>query len=135
MNHALAVRVAESLGDLLADFANAIEGEPLALLDGVGECPALDKFHHQEWRALILADVEDGHNSGMRQNAGRARLAVESRAILFALSAFERRGMDGFESDDAADGRVAGLEDAAHGAAAQFLDNLIPANALWGRPW
>ena len=64
----------------------------------------------------------------MRQNAGRARLAVETRAILFALRAFERGGMDGFEGDDAADGRVAGFENAAHGAAAQLLDNLVPSN-------
>jgi hypothetical protein len=38
--------------------------------------------------------------------------------------------MDGFEGDDAANCGVAGLEDAPHSAAAQFLDNLIPSNAF-----
>ena len=64
----------------------------------------------------------------MRQHAGRARFAIKTRPVFFALRAIERGGMDGFESDDAADGRVAGLEDTSHGAAAQFLDNLIPSN-------
>ena len=36
--------------------------------------------------------------------------------------------MDGFESNDTAHGGVAGFEDAAHGATAQLLDNLVPSN-------
>ncbi len=125
VNHALAVRVAESFSEMLADLADAVERKPLAFFHGVGEGRALDKFHHQKGRALMLAHVEDGHNAGMRQNARGARLALEACAVLFALRAFERGGMDGFDGDDAAYGGVACLENAAHRAASQLLDNLV----------
>ncbi len=90
MNHALAMRVAEGISDLLADFADAVEGEALAFLDGVGKSAALNKLHHQEGRAVILAHVEDGHDAGMRQHAGGAGLAIKTRAVFFALR--RRRG-------------------------------------------
>ena len=128
MYHAFAVRVTQRFGNLLADFAHPVERIPLALLDDVGQRSAVDKLHHQKGRAFVLAHVKDRHDSGMRQNARCARLAVESRAILLGLRAFERRGMDGLESHEAAYGRVARLEDATHRALAQLLDNLIPSN-------
>ena len=106
MNHALAVRIAEGVGKLLADLADAVERKPLALFHGAVEGVTLNKLHHQKGRAFVLAHVEDGHDAGMSQNAGSARLTIKTRAVLRGLRPSERGGMDGLESHDAAYGGV-----------------------------
>jgi hypothetical protein len=128
MDDALAVGIAESFRDLLADVADAIEREALALLHGVGKGSAIDEFHHQKRRAIVFTDIEDGNNSGMSQHAGGSRFTLKARAVLKTLLAGERRGMDGFEGDDASDYGIAGFEDAAHRAPADLGDDLISPN-------
>ena len=133
MNHAVAVRVSEGFGDLLSDLADAIKRRPLALLHGVGQGLAIDEFHHQKRHAFILADVKDGHNSGMRQGACGASLAVEALAELSALVASQVRRKDGLEGDDAIHCGIFGAEDAAHGAVAKFIDDFVPPDILRNR--
>ena len=131
MNHALAVRVSQGFGNLLADLADALQRGALAPFDGIGERSSRHEFHHQKRHALVLADIEDGDNSGVRQSAGGARLAEESLAVFAALIAGQRRGENGLDGHDAVHGRVLGAKDAAHGAVAQFIDDLVPSDGLW----
>jgi hypothetical protein len=64
----------------------------------------------------------------MSQHAGGSRFTLETRTVLETLIAGERRGMDGFESDDTADYGIAGFEHAAHRAPADLGDDLISPN-------
>ena len=132
MDHALAVRVTEGVGELLADIADAIEGEALTLLHGTVEGVTVNKLHDQKGRAFVLAHVEDGHDGGMSQHAGSASLTIKTRTVFRGLLPTERGGMDGFESHDAAYRRVIGFEDAAHRAASQFCDDFVSSNKSRG---
>ena len=78
----------------------------------------------------MLADIEDGDNSGMGQGAGGARLAKESLAVFAALLAGQRPGENGLHRHDTVHGRILGAENAAHGAMAQFIDNFVPSDSF-----
>ncbi len=93
----------------------------------------IDVFHHQKRHALVLADVKDGHNSGMRQGACGTSLTVEALAEFPALVASQVRRKDGFEGDDAIHCRIFGAEDAAHGPVAKFIDDFVPPDILRNR--
>ncbi len=133
VNDAMAVRVPEGFGHLLSDLADAIQRRPLALFHGIGESLAIDKFHHQKRHALVFANVEDGHNSGMGQSARGARLAIEALAEFVGLYAGQGRCKDGLQGDNSIHRGVARPEYTAHRAVAQLIENLIPRDVLRDR--
>jgi len=131
MNYALAVRVSQGFGDLLADLADALQRRAIALLDGIGERSSRHEFHHQKRRALVLANIEDGDYSGVGEGAGGACLAKNRWRYSLLCSPASAPGRNGLDGHDAVHGRVLGAEDTAHGAMAQFIDDLVPSDNLW----
>ena len=125
MNYAIVVRVSEGFGDLLSDLADPLQREPLALLHGRIQGLPLDELHHQERNALMFADVEDRHNSRMRQGACGTCLAIEALAELPALLTVKVRREDGFQGDDAIHCGIFRAEDAAHSAVAKLIDDFV----------
>ena len=128
VDDAMFVGVAKGFGDLLAEFADALEREAIAGLGGVRESLSLDVFHDQKGKTILLADVENRNDAGMREAAGGAGFAVEALAIFIALRAAEGDRVNGFQGDDAIHGGIACEEDGAHGAMATLLDDLVAAD-------
>lgn len=50
---------------------------PAAAANTISKRLALQKFHHQVWLTLMLADVVNGADIGVVQRRGGARLALE----------------------------------------------------------
>ena len=130
MDYAFAVRVSESFGDLLADFADAIHGDAFALFHGIGQRLPVHKLHHQEGHSFVFSHVEDGHDAGMSQGTGGACFAVEALAEFVALLACQCAGEDGFHGDGAVHGGVACKEHGTHGPVTQLVHNLVSPNFL-----
>src|SRR5450755_1488867 len=85
------------------------------------------KFHHdvRGARLRFLADIEDGHDSGMRKASGGFRFPNETLAIVAFL--FQRLAGQGnrLYRDDPVDLGIAGLVDNAHGSSSQFGEDLV----------
>ena len=95
VNDAALVRVAQGLGNPLADLADAIKAHALAAFQRVGESLSADELHHQKGHALVLAHIEDGNNAGMRQGAGGARFTVKALAKIASPFAGKHQRDDG----------------------------------------
>ncbi len=80
----------------------------------------------------MLTHVEHGDDARVGQAAGGAGFAVEALAELLALLAGQYQGNDGLQGDDAIHRRVLGAIDRAHGAMAQFGEDLVTPD-LFGR--
>ena len=94
---------------------------------GSVQAAAGDQLHHVVMQAVLLADVEDGHDVGVVQPGRRLRLAAEPRPQLLVGEQVRRQHLDG---DAAAQGFVLGLVDHAHPAAADLADEAILAEPL-----
>ena len=91
-------------------IASSTADAPQAL-DALAERLALEQLHREvEVAVLALAEVEDGHRVGRREQAVGARLAQEARAAHLVDGAVAAQDLDG---DLAPDGR---LLRAVHGA-------------------
>ena len=90
VNDALFMRVSDGIGDLLADFANALERQAFALFHGSVERLAVDELHHQKGQALVLADIEHSNDSRVGEASRGLCLAIKSLAKLAALLAGKR---------------------------------------------
>ena len=85
-------------------------------------CPqrlALEQLHHEERRALVLADVVQRADVGVVQAGDGPRFAREARAALSVGAQFCGEDLDG---DRAVEAGVAGLVDLAHSARADAVD-------------
>src|SRR5260221_9300503 len=131
MTDAVVVRVSQRLGDLLANFADAVERHPLAFSNRIGQRLAADELHHQKRQAFMLADVEYRDNSRMCQSSRRTRLPVESLAKIASLLAGEHERDDCLQRDDAIHGRILRAIHGSHRAVAQLFQDFVSSYFLW----
>src|SRR5215469_18587801 len=91
---------------------------------------ALDEFHADVVEAVFFSGVVDNHDVGMRKQPGSARFGLETGKKLRAAEAgaFFAEA-DGFDGHGAADDRVGGAVDHAHGTAAEFAEDLVTARS------
>ena len=78
VQHALAVRVVDGLGDLLDQYACLARGQ-WAIAHQLGQSLALDVIHREEGIALVLAHFVDGDDVGMLQARGGFGLRAKAR--------------------------------------------------------
>ncbi len=89
---------------------------------------AVDELHHDVGFFVLLADVVDGHNPGMGEDAGRLGFPTEPQSQLVAgLAGLHRSHIDGLDSDCAADEWIPGGVDYSHRSSTDFSGNLVPA--------
>src|SRR5215470_1248442 len=91
---------------------------------------ALDEFHADVVEAVFFSGVVDNHDVGMRKQPGGARFGLETGKKFRAAEAgaFFAEA-DGFDGHGAADDRVGGAIDHAHGTAAEFAEDLVTARS------
>src|SRR5579863_8870403 len=130
MNDAVPVCVAESLRDLLADFAGLVERLTLSPFHDRRKRLAIYEFHHQKGNALVLANVEDSYDARMRQSPRGSRFPIKALTRLFPLTARQRRREDCLHSNNAINSGIARSKNASHGTLPQFIENLVAANVL-----
>ena len=83
-------------------------------------------LHGDVGQVALLLHVVDGDDAGMRQDAGRARLAEQALAqALLLLGIAHVAELDGLDGHRPADIGVDGMVHHTHGAAAQFPDDLV----------
>ena len=93
MDHALSVRAIESVGDFNRMAKNLIDGQrPADQTRRQGL--AVERLHHKERKAILLADVVERTNVRMAQARKRERLAFESLAAGWALGNLWRQDFD-----------------------------------------
>ena len=131
VNDSVLVRVSQRFGDLLANFADAVERQPLAFFYGVGQRLAADELHHQKGQAFVLAHVEDRNNSRMRQRSRRARFPVKPLAKIVSLLAGQHQRNDRLQRDHAIHGRVFRAVHGSHRAMAQLFQDFVSADFFW----
>ena len=95
-------------------------GHRPAVADDAIEVAAFDVFHHQEMHAAIFVGIDGGHDVGMFQPAGGLDFAAESHDRLSVAGEGRRKDL---ESADAAQPAVAALEDHAHAALADLVED------------
>ena len=78
MEQTLAVCVGEAACDLRRVVDRDRLGEAAVSRDDLGERRAVDQFHHDEVRIVLVADVEGVDDVGMRELCGRFGLLVEA---------------------------------------------------------
>ena len=125
MDHALPMRVSEGVGhfDRVAhDVTNGQRPADQTLRQGL----AVERLHHEERKAIVLADVVQGTNVRMAQARERSRLAFEALAAGRAVGHVPRQDLDRHHS---AEPRIDRAVDLAHAAAAEQRVNLIGAEA------
>ena len=93
MDHALPMRVIEGVGHLNRMAHNLIDGQrPTDQTRRQGL--AVERLHHKEREAILLADVVERTNVRMAQARKRARLAFESLAACWVLGNLSRQDLD-----------------------------------------
>ena len=83
---------------------------------------AVEELHHQEVDAVLVADIEQRADVGMRQGRHGARLAIEALARRRVRDQIVRQD---FDRDSPIETRVARLVDFAHAAGAERGDDLV----------
>ena len=99
------------------------------LLQPIGQRLAFQVLHHEERRAVVLADVVERADVRMIELRDRARFAVEPLAELRVGG--EALGQD-LDRDGAIEARVARLVDLAHAARADRRRDFVRAEASAG---
>ncbi len=122
VNHVPRVDVLQTARRLQGAIDRLGHAERAALLDNRGEIRAVDELHHQEMAGLGLVGVVGHHDVRMaqlRDGLHFALKALDERAILVETAG------EHLEGDDAFHAPVAGLEDGAHAADAEFVEHVI----------
>ena len=121
MHDALRVGEGEAVEDLLHDRELVLEAREGALREQLPQVLALEQLHGHVGHALLLPEVVDGDDVRVVELGGGLGLALE--AVAGALVLAELAG-DDLDRDLAAEHRVEGAEDLAHGALAELLHDL-----------
>ena len=116
-----------------AAISTASDGGQRAAPDQVAQLPPVEQLHRHEGDVALAAHVVDRDDDGVADAAGRARLLQEARLEVGALllGAGERDRLDG---DRAAERRVLGAVDDAHGASPQLAQDAEAAELHGRRP-
>src|ERR1019366_2822901 len=127
VHDALAVRVIQGHGGLPEDAEHALRRERPGPGEKLVERGTIDIFHGDIGQIVLLFDIVDGGDSGMRENAGRASLAEKALAHAFLIFGLgDGAQIDGLDGDRTADIGVDGVVDLTHGPAYQFPYDLVP---------
>jgi len=129
MDHALAVRGCERVGNLGGDGQRLLERQR-PLPEALGERLAREALHYKIRRAVGLAHVEERADVGMAQARDRLRLALEARPAILIGTDIRREDLDGNGSVEAG---VAGLVHLAHAAGANGEEDFVRAETGAGR--
>src|SRR5581483_4487530 len=121
MHDACAMRLAERFGELCAE-ADDFRQRQRALCETIGERLSLQQLHDEIADAVVVADVVQCADVGMRELRDRLRLALEADLQLGILREFVRKNLD---RDRAIEPRIARLEYLPHPARANPRDDLI----------
>jgi hypothetical protein len=116
------VRVFQSASSLDDQVHGMGDGQRPILLDPLAQVHPLDIFHDQEMDALMLAGVTGRHDVGMVELGSRLDFALEAFDGGGVLGDCGRQHLDG---DFAGQFLVPGLEDHAHAARAQLVQDKI----------
>jgi hypothetical protein len=85
------------------------------------------QFHHDEVLPILLADFMNGANVGMVERGRSASLPLKTLERCRISTKLRRKEL---QRHAAAEGRILGLEDDTHPAAAQLLQNAVVGNSL-----
>ncbi len=124
MDQAARVRRLEPFGDLPADPQHFLDGQGAGALEPSVERLAAEEFHRQKRDAAVLADLVDVDDVIVLDRRGGLGFAQES---LLGDGGNTEPGEHRLERDRPLEQRVFGLEDHAHAAAAQHLEDAIGA--------
>ena len=131
VHDALLVGVIERGGRLAEDAEQGFLVRRLIHLEHLLERRAVDELHEDVRHAVLLGDVVDGDDVGVREDARRLRFAEQAFPEADPLGLIRQvLEPDAFDRDGAADGRILGLVDDPHGAAAQFGYDLVSPDLL-----
>lgn len=125
---ARAVGGRECLEDLGADGGGFGGLQDAALAQDVVEGGSVDEFHDDDGAALVFGDVVDGDDRGVADAGGRACFALHPQAEVaqFGCGGVVI-GAQFLDGDFAAEDFVVGAPHDAHAAAAELLDDPVPA--------
>ena len=70
------MRFGERIADLRANSHDILEREWFAT-QSIGQCLALEIFHHQEINAIVMPDIMDGANVWVIQRGNSASFSME----------------------------------------------------------
>ncbi len=126
MNDALVMGRLETFGDLATDVDGVLESQG-AVADTVLERFALDEGHRDERLAACVIDLMDWADAGVVQSGGG--LGFTQKALLRLLVIQQMSGKK-LEGDGAFKFGVLGLVNHAHAALAEFVEDLVVADAL-----
>ena len=121
MDHSLAMRFLQRLANL-DGHAQQFRGRHRALLDALGERLALQIFHDEKIRAVLLADVVERADIGVIEAGNRACLALEALANFRRIGQMEGQNLQGH---GAVEPRIFRAIDFAHSAGADRCDHFI----------
>jgi hypothetical protein len=129
MDNPVGVGKLQGIAHLASDAAHPIDRELGARAEERLQALPRDELHHEVGEAALLLGVVERHDVGVREPPHRLRLAREARGGPGAVyGPVEEVQAERLDRDEAADGRVPGLEDHPHAAAAQLLQELVPAD-------
>ena len=93
MSDPVAVRVRKGLGYGHGVSEPFLEGENLTR-NGLVECLALEQLHHEKWGSLVLTNLVDDRDVGMRERGGGLGLPLESQTPLRVGGEGRRQDLD-----------------------------------------
>jgi hypothetical protein len=127
MDDSLRMSEVERLCNLRDDVGGLLEGERPSLRQDFLEVLSLDVLHGDEGDAggIVHADVEDGDDGRMVEDAGGLSLADEALLEFVGLVFVALSRPDRLQGDEAADQRIFGEVDDAHRPLAQLANDLI----------
>jgi len=122
---------AQRVGDLRAVAKHLLQRKR-TLLEPLGQRLSLDQLHHEEVRAVLAADVEEGADVRVVQGGDGPRLTLEAGAQLLVGG---KAGREYLDRHVAPESRVARPIDFPHAAGAERGDDLVGAKAGAGSEW
>ena len=131
MHDSVLMRKAKRIGRLPCNPDNGGFVQTLLTFDDVFERCTFHQLHGKVGQASFFADVENGNDVGMREDAGGLGLTHQAGVQLCHMGGIgEVAKADGLDGNVAANHRVLGFVNDAHGAPAKFFDDFIPAEFL-----
>ena len=121
MDDAVIVRHVQRIGDL-PGVLQCIVHTKRAHRDAIVECLALDVLHHQEVRAVLVADIVQGADVRMVQTGNGLGFTTEAGQPLRITREMFRKDLDG---DGPSETSVGSLVDFTHPAHTDEADDLI----------
>src|SRR5438270_7966519 len=116
MNNALAMRIIETTRGLPEDAENTGAGESFLPVEQLLERGAGDELHGDIGRVVLLGHIVNSDDVGVRQDAGRARFAKKTLALLPAVPGVDELAEpDSLNRDFTADRRIDGAVNHSHG--------------------